>query len=122
MKRRLARFAVLFLVAIAATVAAAQSGRELRFCLRSEPKTFNPLLVADDASETVRYLTGGVLIRLNRMTQQLEPELATSWKVSDNGKTISFKLRDNLRFSDGTAFSADDVAYTIQQLMDPALH
>ena len=122
MKRRLARFAVLFLVAIPATVAAAQSGRELRFCLRSEPKTFNPLLVADDASETVRYLTGGVLIRLNRMTQQLEPELATSWKVSDNGKTISFKLRDNLRFSDGTAFSADDVAYTIQQLMDPALH
>jgi peptide/nickel transport system substrate-binding protein len=123
MKRRLVRVGVLFLVAIAATLAApAQSGGELRFCLRSEPKTFNPLLVADDASETVRYLTGGVLVRLNRMTQQLEPELATSWKVSDNGKTINFKLRDNIRFSDGTFFSAEDVAYTVQQLMDPALH
>ena len=31
---------------------------ELRFCLRSEPKTFDPLKVEDDASVTVRYLTG----------------------------------------------------------------
>ena len=35
-------------------LASAQSGSELRFCLRNEPKTFNPLLVEDDASETVR--------------------------------------------------------------------
>jgi peptide/nickel transport system substrate-binding protein len=78
--------------------------------------------MSDDSSETIRYLTGGVLLRVNRLTQQLEPELATSWKVTNAGKTISFKLRENLRFSDGTTFSADDVAYTIQQLMDPALH
>jgi peptide/nickel transport system substrate-binding protein len=100
----------------------AQAGSQLRFCLSSEPKTFNPLLVADDASETVRYLTGGVLMRLNRKTQQLEPELAASWKVSPGGKSISFILRDNVHFSDGTPFSADDVDYTMQRLMDPALH
>jgi hypothetical protein len=39
----------------------AQNGSELRFCLHGEPKTFNPLLVDDEASENVRYLTGGVL-------------------------------------------------------------
>jgi peptide/nickel transport system substrate-binding protein len=100
----------------------AQSGSELHFCLRSEPKTFNPVLVADDASETVRYLTGGVLLRLNRSTQQLQPELATSWKVSTDGRTIHFKLRPNLHFSDGSPFTSEDVAYTIQQLMDPAVH
>jgi len=122
MRHRLVRFAFLFSLILIAGVAAAQSGAQLRFCLRSEPKTLNPTLVADDASETVRYLTGGVLVRLNRLTQQLDPELATSWKVSANGKTIIFKLRDGLRFSDGTTFSAEDVAYTIQQLMDPAVH
>jgi peptide/nickel transport system substrate-binding protein len=90
--------------------------------LRSEPKTLNPLLAADDASETIRYMTGGVLVRVNRLTQNLEPELATSWKITNGGKTITFQLRDGLRFSDGTPFSADDVAYTMQQLMDPALH
>ena len=121
MRQRLGRLAVLLpLMLIAA--ANAQSTSQLRLCLRSEPKTFNPVLMADDASETVRYLTGGVLMRLNRFTQQLEPELATSWKVSDSGKSITFTLRQGLRFSDGTLFSAGDVAYTIQQLMDPALH
>ncbi len=72
----------------------AQGGGELRFCLRSEPKTFNPLLVEDEASETIRYLTGGVLVRVNRATLKAEPELATSWKVSEGGKRIRFKLRE----------------------------
>jgi peptide/nickel transport system substrate-binding protein len=102
--------------------AGAQPGTQLRFCLGSQPKTFNPLLVADDASETVRYLTGGVLMRLNRKSQQLEPELAISWKISSAGKSITFVLRDHVRFSDGTPFSADDVAYTMERLMDRSLH
>jgi peptide/nickel transport system substrate-binding protein len=101
---------------------AAQTNQQLRFCLRSDPKTFNPLLAEEEASETVRYLTGGVLMRLNRLTQDLDPELATSWKPTDGGKTITFKLRTGLVFSDGTPFSAEDVAYTIQQMMDPNLH
>jgi peptide/nickel transport system substrate-binding protein len=94
----------------------------LRFCLRAEPKTFDPLKVEDDASVAVRYLTGGVLVRMNRQTQALEPELAQSWRVSKDGKQISFKLRSGVSFSDGTPFSAEDVAYTVQQLMDPSLH
>jgi peptide/nickel transport system substrate-binding protein len=122
MKKIRASFGLLILIALASCSALAQSGSELHFCLRSEPKTLNPLLAADDASETIRYLTGGVLVRVNRLTQDLEPALATSWKVTNGGKTITFQLREGLRFSDGTPFSADDVAYTMQQLMDPALH
>ena len=97
-------------------------GGELHFCLRSEPKTFDPLKVEDDASVSIRYLTGGVLMRMNRQTQTLEPELAQSWKVSKDERQISFKLRTGVSFSDGTPFSPEDVAYTVQQLMDPALH
>ena len=110
-------------LAFVLTLAAfAQSGGELRFCLRTEPKTFDPLLVDDDASLSVRYLTGGVLVRVNRQTQQLEPELAESWKVSKDGKQITFKLRRGVQFSDGTPFAADDVAFTMQRVMDPTLH
>jgi peptide/nickel transport system substrate-binding protein len=119
MKKLLTSFLLTMLLALGAL---AQSGGELHFCLRSEPKTLNPLLAADDASETIRYLTGGVLVRINRLTQELEPRLATSWKVTNGGKTINFELRTGLSFSDGTPFSADDVAFTMQQLMDPALH
>jgi peptide/nickel transport system substrate-binding protein len=102
--------------------ASAQAANELRFCLRAEPKTFDPLKVDDDASLTIRYLTGGVLIRANRQTQALEPELAQSWKVSKDDRQITFKLRHGIRFSDGSPFSADDVAYTVTRLMDPQLH
>jgi peptide/nickel transport system substrate-binding protein len=101
---------------------ASQSGGELHFCLHGEPKTFNPLLVEDGQSETVRYLTGGVLIRLNRQTQALEPALATSWKATPDGRTIKFHLRTGLHFSDGTPFTSEDVAYTVKALMDPQLH
>jgi peptide/nickel transport system substrate-binding protein len=62
------------------------------------------------------------LARLNRHTQELEPELAESWKVSKDGKQITFKLRHGVAFSDGTPFSAEDVAFTMQRLMDPSLH
>ena len=108
---------ILFISALAA-----QSGGELRFCLRSEPKTFNPLLVEDESSEVIRYLTAGVLVRLNRYTQELEGELATKWKVSENGRRIDFDLRQNVQFSEGTPFTCEDVAYTVRQLMDPAVH
>jgi peptide/nickel transport system substrate-binding protein len=102
--------------------AVAQGGGELRFCLRTEPKTFDPLKVEDESSAAIRYLTGGVLVRANRQTQELEPELAQSWKVSKDGRQITFRLRSGISFSDGTSFSAGDVAYTVQRLMDPSLH
>ncbi len=119
---RFRKFAVPFCLIFAAILATAQSGGQLRFCLRSEPKTFDPLKVEDDASVAIRYLTGGVLLRMNRQTQALEPELAQSWKVSKDARQITFKLRSGISFSDGTPFSAEDVAYTMQQLMDPNLH
>jgi peptide/nickel transport system substrate-binding protein len=100
----------------------AQSGAELHFCLHGEPKTFNPILVDDEASENVRYLTGGVLIRVNRLTQALEPGLAESWRVSRDGRKITFHLRKGLYFSDGSPFSSEDVAYTMKLLMDPQTH
>lgn len=117
-KRRIA-ISTLCLTALAGSALAQGT---LRFCLRWEPKTFHPLKVEEDASMAIRYLTGGVLVRLNRQTQALEPGLAESWKVSKDSRQIIFKLRSGISFSDGTPFSAEDVAYTVQQLMDPALH
>src|SRR5215469_7301974 len=116
------RFFVRCMLFFASSALFAQTGGELRFCLSAEPKTLNPLLVQDNQSETVSYLTGGVLLRVNRITQKAQPELATDWKLMDGGKRIRFKLRSGARFSDGTPFSSADVAYTMEKLMDPALH
>ena len=122
MKDRSLRCLSLFLLMGVFAPARGQSGGELHFCLHGEPKTFNPVLVDDEASENVRYLTGGVLIRLNRQSQALEPALATSWEISRDRRTITFHLRKDLHFSDGTPFTAEDVAYTMKLLMDPRTH
>ena len=128
------RFALLFLflcaraglgappIVVERPAALPQWGGELRFCLQADPKTFDPVRVADGPGETVRYLTGGVLIRMNRLTQQFEPELAESWKILEGGRSLDFKLRDGIRFSDGSPFTAEAVAFTMRTLIDPNVH
>lgn len=46
------------------------------------------------------------------------PGLAESWTVSDDGKTVTYTLREGLEWSDGTPFTAEDVAYTINRGRD----
>lgn len=103
-------------------LAAGLWGAELRFALHGEPKTTDPLIVADESAEAIRYLTEGVLIRMNRLTQKAEPELAVSWTTANDGKKITFHLRRGVTFPDGSPFTAADVAGTFQKLLDPALH
>ncbi len=88
--------------------------------MKYDPKTLDPAKVDDQVSELVRYLTGGVLLRVNRRTQQVEPWLADKWSVSPDGRTVSFHLRDHLRFSDGSALTSADVVATLQRVLLPA--
>jgi peptide/nickel transport system substrate-binding protein len=105
-----------------ALVAGGLNAGELRLALHSEPKTLDPLVFADESAEAIRYLTEGVLIRINRLTQQPEPELAVAWKVSDHGKRVTFELRKGVHYPDGSAFTSKDVVETFHTLFDPALH
>ena len=97
----------------------AGSKRELRFSVAGEPETFDALHVAEENSEVVRYLTGGVLVHVNPLTDRVEPELAESWTLSDGGRAITFRLRAGLRFSDGASLTATDVARTLNMALDP---
>ena len=107
---------------IFAAAASTSAGAELHLTLHDEPKTLDPWLAADESAETVQYLTEGVLIRVNRLTQQPEPELAESWSISKDATRIVFQLRRNVKFPDGSPFTADDVVQSFERLLDPALH
>lgn len=48
------------------------------------------------------------------------PGLAERWTVSDDGRTWTFRLRPNLRFSDGVALTSADVVYSLRRLLTPA--
>src|SRR5580658_7889705 len=93
---------------------------ELVWTIGYDPRTFDPAKVDDIDAETVRYLTGGVLLRFNRLTQKVEPRLAESWNLSPDGKTIVFKLRAGLRFSDGSSLTPRDAAWSIRRVLLPA--
>lgn len=51
---------------------------------------------------------------------ELEPALATSWKITSD-RTYEFQLRKNVKFHDGTPFTAKDVKFTLDRILDPAL-
>jgi len=62
------------------------------------------------------------LVHINRQTQKTEPALAKSWTVSPDGKHYTMQLRRGITFSDGTAFTADDVLFSFQLYLDETLH
>lgn len=74
--------------------------------------TISPLYAATDRERAASKLVYSGLFEYDG-TGNLRPELATSYSVSDDGKIYTVKLRSNVRWSDGQAFSADDVVSTI---------
>jgi peptide/nickel transport system substrate-binding protein len=118
------RFVQCAAAVLAATFAVTCAGQaasrlpgELAWTIGYDPKTFDPAKVDDQESELVRYLTAGVLLRFNRLTQKVEPQLAESWRLSQDGKTIVFKLRRGLQFSDGSSLTAKDAAWSIRRVL-----
>src|SRR5215470_228498 len=88
---------------------------------RAEPKTLNPVMATDAVSREVNGRLMSDLVDINRATQQTEPALAKSWKVSPDGRTFTLTLRKGIRFSDGHPFDADDVLFSFTVYMDEAV-
>ncbi len=102
----------------ATDVAPARGGR-LVSTLRSEPRSFNRLASANVVTELYSLLAQAKLVRINRATQELEPWLAEKWETSADGRAFTLTLREGLQWSDGTAFSAEDVVFTFRAAYDP---
>ncbi|MGE3887944.1 MAG: ABC transporter substrate-binding protein [Vicinamibacterales bacterium] len=101
-----------------ATDVAPSRGGRLVSTLRSEPRSFNRLASANTVTELYSLLAQAKLVRINRATQELEPWLAEKWEASPDGRAFTLTLREGLQWSDGTPFSADDVAFTFRAVYD----
>src|SRR5690625_371463 len=49
----------------------------------------------------------------------LEPRLATSWEFAEDGSSLTFTLRDDVTFHDGSPFTSADVKHTFEWALDP---
>jgi peptide/nickel transport system substrate-binding protein len=84
-----------------------------------DPGTFNPIILTDATSgEAIGDLFEG-LVKDNPKTTLMEPDLAERWEISDGGKTITFHLRHDVKWSDGVPFTARDVLFTMRVIYDP---
>ncbi len=103
----------------AAGAAAAGDLITVRVSTVSEPSTLDPNLAEDSYSITpVEQLFLG-LTNLNNETEQVEPELAESWTVSDDGLVWTFNLRQDAVWSDGTPVTANDFVYSAKRAVMP---
>ena len=89
---------------------------------RAEPKTLNPVMATDAPSREVIGRMQADLVHINRVTQKTEPALASSWKLSKDGRSFTLKLRRGIRFSDGQPFTADDVVFSFRVYLDEKIH
>jgi peptide/nickel transport system substrate-binding protein len=93
-------------------------GGRLVVALRAEPRTLNPVQAIDASSADVIARMHGDLLHTDRLTQEVEPALATAWRVAGGGREYTLTLRKGARFSDGHAFDVDDVLFTFRVLLD----
>ncbi|MBI1730774.1 hypothetical protein HY229_03365 [Candidatus Acetothermia bacterium] len=83
----------------------------------SPPKTFNPYASQETSSSAVFMRMHSFLLEENPVNFKLEPGLARSWEISPDGLVITFHLREGVKFSDGTPFTADDVVFTLNDVI-----
>ncbi|HEX7975560.1 MAG TPA: ABC transporter substrate-binding protein [Anaerolineales bacterium] len=96
----------------AATAAAAQpSGKRVLRATFSWPDRIDPAIGNDYASSSSQVNLYDSLVFPNAKGS-VDPWLAESWKVSQDGLTYTFKLRSGVKFHDGTTLKASDVAYS----------
>lgn len=83
------------------------------------PRFINPVLAISDTDRDLTALTYAGLMGVG--PNGLYPVLAESYEISEDGKTYTFVLRSDARFSDGTPVTAQDVVFTVSKVVSPKL-
>lgn len=89
----------------------APRNEQLTYAIDGDPESLNPINTSDRWGLTVTNMVYSPLIRIENDGTH-KNELATNMTVSSDGKTLTVKLRDDVQWSDGVPFTADDVVFT----------
>ncbi|WP_407946673.1 ABC transporter substrate-binding protein [Pararhizobium mangrovi] len=102
-----------------ASATKAQDGGAITVTFNNDVATLDPAIGYDWQNwSMIKSLFDG-LMGYKAGTTELEPDLAESYTVSDDGKTYTFKLRDGVKFHNGRTMTADDVQYSLDRVVDP---
>ena len=98
--------------------AAGAPGAVIKAGIVTPTGAINPVTVADQGGLDMLGQTGEYLC-LSTQTLTLKPVLATSWTPNSKADVWTFKIRQNVKFHNGQALTADDVVYTYQLHTNP---
>ena len=98
--------------------AAGAPGAVIKAGIVTPTGAINPVTVADQGGLDMLGQTGEYLC-LSTQTLTLKPVLATSWTPNSKSDVWTFKIRQNVKFHNGQALTADDVVYTYQLHTNP---
>jgi oligopeptide transport system substrate-binding protein len=87
----------------------------------AEPPSLDPGLATDTTSSNVILNIMDPLVRLNPETNEAEPALAESWDVSEDGKTVTYHLRSDGKWTNGDPVTAGDFVYSWKRTLSPDL-
>lgn len=79
--------------------------------------TLDPVRATDSESIEVGGLLFEGLVGWRAGTTEIEPRLATSWQVSEDGRVWTFQLRPHVQFHDGTTLDAKAVVFSFERLL-----
>lgn len=99
--------------------ASAQPGGTIRIGIMEEADTLDIHKSVMNLASQIGIQIGGSLLSLNPATNELEPYLADSYTVSEDGKTLTFKIREGVAFHDGTPLTAKSFKDTFERIMNP---
>jgi peptide/nickel transport system substrate-binding protein len=85
----------------------------------SDPRGLDPALVDDGESSKIIVNIYEGLLKYKADSTEVEPSLAESWEVSPDGLSYTFKLRQGVKFHDGTDFNAEAVKFNIDRQIPP---
>lgn len=114
--------AMLMLLGIAGIAAAdgAEYKKEVVIGWQQKITTLDPQANAQTQHYAMYKLTHESLVHYNYETQTVEPQLASSWEISEDGLTYTFHLLENVKFSNGETLTADDVVFTYERAVNAA--
>jgi len=113
----LRRWLVVLTALLLAGPAAAQSGKTLRVVMHSDLKILDPIWTTAYIVRNHGYLIYDTLFALDGKLEP-RPQMVESWTVSDDKLTWTFKLRDGLKWTDGTPVTTADVLPSIKRFTD----
>ena len=85
----------------------------------SDIDSLNPVTLESSDGQMISSQISEGLLQMNHFTLKLEPCLAESWEISPDQLTYTFHLRHGVKWQDGEPFTAADVKYTYDRIMDP---